>query len=73
MCLVKDPTKRPSLERLLKHSFFKHARSSEYVARTLLEDLPPLGDCLRALKLKEADKLAQKKVPYGEKKESTLN
>lgn len=73
MCLVKDPTKRPSAERLLKHSFFKHARSSEYVARTLLDDLPPLGDRLRALKLKEADRLAQKKMPYGEKEERSQN
>lgn len=52
MCLVKDPTKRPSAERLLKHSFFKHARSNEYVARTLLDDLPPLGDRLRVLKVR---------------------
>lgn len=73
MCLVKDPAKRPSAERLLKHSFFKHARSNEYVARTLLDDLPPLGDRLRVLKLKEADRLAQKKMPYGEKEERSQN
>lgn len=73
MCLVKDPTKRPSAERLLKHSFFKHARSNEYVARTLLDGLPPLGDRLRALKLKEEDRLAQKKMPYGEKEERSQN
>lgn len=51
-CLVKDPSKRPSAQKLLKHSFFKKARSNEYIARTLLEGLPALGDRLQALKVK---------------------
>lgn len=50
-CLVKDPLKRPSATRLLKHSFFKQARSNDYIARTLLEGLPALGDRLQALKV----------------------
>ncbi|KAL0441782.1 UNVERIFIED_CONTAM: Serine/threonine-protein kinase fray2 [Sesamum radiatum] len=49
-CLVKDPLKRPSARKLLKHSFFKQARSNDYIARTLLEGLPALGDRLQALK-----------------------
>ncbi|KAG9456072.1 hypothetical protein H6P81_000580 [Aristolochia fimbriata] len=69
MCLVKDPSKRPTAQKLLKHSFFKQARSNDYIARTLLEGLPALGDRLRALKLKEADMLAQKKMPDGKKEE----
>eukprot|EP01018_Ginkgo_biloba_P014690 Gb_05752 [translate_table: standard] len=73
MCLVKDPTKRPSAEKLLKHSFFKQARSQEFLARTVLDGLPPLGDRMRALKLKEADRLVQKKMPYGEKEERSQN
>lgn len=51
MCLVKDPSKRPSAKKLLKHSFFKKARSNNYVARTLLEGLPPLGDRMKELKV----------------------
>ncbi|KAL7255668.1 hypothetical protein ACSBR1_009739 [Camellia fascicularis] len=43
-CLVKDPSKRPSANKLLKHSFFKQARSNDYILRTLLEGLPALGD-----------------------------
>lgn len=50
-CLVKDPSKRPSAQKLLKHSFFKQARSNDYIARTLLEGLPALGDRLQALKV----------------------
>lgn len=50
-CLVKDPSKRPSAKKLLKHSFFKQARSNEYIARALLEGLPALGDRIKALKV----------------------
>lgn len=64
-CLVKDPSKRPSANKLLKHSFFKQARSNDYILRTLLEGLPALGDRLKALKRKEEDMLAQKKIPDG--------
>ncbi|XP_019051531.1 PREDICTED: serine/threonine-protein kinase BLUS1-like isoform X3 [Nelumbo nucifera] len=67
MCLVKDPKKRPTSEKLLKHSFFKHARSTDYLARTILDGLAPLGDRFRMLKAKEADFLAQNKVMYGDK------
>ncbi|XWS31429.1 hypothetical protein CRYUN_Cryun23aG0074900 [Craigia yunnanensis] len=66
-CLVKDPTKRPSAKKLLKHSFFKQARSNDYIARTLLDGLPALGDRIQALK--EEEMLAQKKMLDGEKEE----
>ncbi|KAG8094376.1 hypothetical protein GUJ93_ZPchr0012g21866 [Zizania palustris] len=61
-CLVKDPRKRPSSEKLLKHSFFKHARSAEFLARSILDGLPPLGERFRALKVKEADLLLSNKL-----------
>lgn len=73
MCLVKDPTKRPSSEKLLKHSFFKHARSAEYISRTILGPLPPLWDRVHDLKMKDAVRLAQKKMPYGEQEERSQN
>ncbi|KAK4764810.1 hypothetical protein SAY86_025900 [Trapa natans] len=72
-CLVKDPSKRLTPEKLLKHSFFKQARSNDYIARTLLEGLPALGDRIQALKRKEEDMVAQKKMPDGEKEEISQN
>lgn len=50
-CLVKDPKKRPTSEKLLKHPFFKHARPNDYLARTILDGLSPLGDRFKTLKV----------------------
>lgn len=66
-CLVKDPKKRPSSEKLLKHPFFKQARGNDYLARTILDGLPPLGDRFRMLKAKEADYLLQNQAMYEDK------
>ncbi|XP_057491190.1 serine/threonine-protein kinase BLUS1-like isoform X2 [Actinidia eriantha] len=68
-CLVKDPKKRPSSDKLLKHHFFKHARPHDYLARTILYGLSPLGDRFRMLKAKEADFLVQNKSLYGNKEQ----
>ncbi|XP_022039307.1 serine/threonine-protein kinase BLUS1 isoform X1 [Helianthus annuus] len=72
-CLVKDPSKRPSAQKLLKHYFFKQARSNDYIARKLLEGLQPIGDRLEAIKRKEEDMVAQKKIPDGQKEEISQN
>lgn len=50
-CLVKDPKKRPSSEKLMKHPFFKHAKTADYLERTILYGLSPLGDRFRILKV----------------------
>ncbi|GFP99724.1 serine/threonine-protein kinase fray2 [Phtheirospermum japonicum] len=68
-CLVKDPKKRPTSEKLLKHAFFKHARSNEYLDRTILNGLSPLGERFRMLKAKEADMLVQNKASYEDKEQ----
>ncbi|XP_010550134.1 PREDICTED: serine/threonine-protein kinase BLUS1-like [Tarenaya hassleriana] len=65
-CLVKDPKKRPTAEKLLKHQFFKQARPPVYLARTILNGLPPLGERYRMLKEKESDLLMQNKAEYEE-------
>jgi serine/threonine protein kinase len=51
MCLVKDPSKRPTAEKLLKHSFFKHAKAADYITRTILDPLPPLWERVRDVKV----------------------
>lgn len=51
MCLVKDQAKRPTAEKLLKHSFFKHAKPPELSVKKLLADLPPLWDRVKALQV----------------------
>nr|AAO17022.1 Putative Ste20-related protein kinase [Oryza sativa Japonica Group] len=66
MCLVKDQTKRPTAEKLLKHSFFKNAKPPELTVKSILTDLPPLWDRVKALQLKDAAQLALKKMPSSE-------
>lgn len=66
MCLVKDQAKRPTAEKLLKHSFFKHAKPPELSVKKLLADLPPLWDRVKALQLKDAAQLALKRMPSAE-------
>ncbi|KAF9355544.1 hypothetical protein BGX26_006420 [Mortierella sp. AD094] len=41
-CLQKDPTRRPSAEKLLNHPFFKQAKKKSYLVSALLHNLPPL-------------------------------
>ncbi|RCH78235.1 hypothetical protein CU098_000632, partial [Rhizopus stolonifer] len=41
-CLIKDPHKRPTAEKLLAHPFFKQAKRKEYLVKTILADLPAL-------------------------------
>ncbi|KAI9177261.1 hypothetical protein LWI28_012979 [Acer negundo] len=65
-CLVKDPKKRPTSEKLLKHHFFKQARSYDYLAHAILRGLPPLGERFRILKAQEADLLVQNNALYGD-------
>ncbi|XP_052209613.1 serine/threonine-protein kinase BLUS1-like isoform X2 [Diospyros lotus] len=66
MCLVKDQTKRPTAEKLLKHSFFKHVKPPELSVKKLFADLPPLWNRVKALQLKDAAQLALRRMPSAE-------
>ncbi|CAL5356355.1 unnamed protein product [Camellia sinensis] len=66
MCLVKDQTKRPAAEKLLKHSFFKHAKPPELSVKKLFADLPPLWNRVKTLQIKDAAQLALKRMPSAE-------
>ncbi|KAL0078867.1 kinase-like domain-containing protein [Phycomyces blakesleeanus] len=43
LCLNKDPTKRPSAEKLLQHAFFKHNKKKEYLVKAVLAEVPTLA------------------------------
>ncbi|KAL0291351.1 UNVERIFIED_CONTAM: Serine/threonine-protein kinase fray2 [Sesamum angustifolium] len=66
MCLVKDQTKRPTAEKLLKHPFFKNAKPPELSVKKLFADLPPLWKRVKDLQVKDAAQLALKKMPSAE-------
>ncbi|PIN14658.1 Ste20-like serine/threonine protein kinase [Handroanthus impetiginosus] len=66
MCLVKDQTKRPTAEKLLKHSFFKNAKPPELSVKKLFAGLPPLWKRVEELQRKDAAQLALKKMPSAE-------
>ncbi|CAO3608567.1 unnamed protein product [Mucor hiemalis] len=42
LCLNKDPSKRPSAEKLLLHPFFKQAKRREYLVKAVLAFVPSL-------------------------------
>jgi serine/threonine protein kinase len=42
MCLQKDPSKRPSAEKLLLHPFFKQAKKRDYLVKSVLSSVLPL-------------------------------
>ncbi|KAJ3350227.1 hypothetical protein GGF32_004999 [Allomyces javanicus] len=46
-CLQKDPTRRPTAEKLLSHPFLKCAKKRSYLVQSLLQDLPPLPERAR--------------------------
>ncbi|ONL92890.1 ATP binding protein isoform X1 [Zea mays] len=73
MCLVKDQTKRPTAEKLLKHSFFKNAKPPELTVKNILTDLPPLWDRVKALQLKDAAQLALKRMPSSEQEALSMS
>ncbi|KXS09215.1 kinase-like protein [Gonapodya prolifera JEL478] len=41
-CLIRDPAKRPTAEKLLQHAFFKSARKAQYLREKVLVGLPPI-------------------------------
>ena len=61
LCLQKDPSKRPSAEKLLEHRFLKEAKKSDYIVKTLLKDIPSLGERTRQLLERDAKRREAKR------------
>ncbi|XP_047317430.1 serine/threonine-protein kinase BLUS1 [Impatiens glandulifera] len=49
-CLDKDPAKRPTAEKLLKHSFFRNCKGTNYLVKNMLTGLPSVEDRFKQLK-----------------------
>lgn len=50
-CLDQDPSRRPTADRLLKHSFFKNCKGSEFLVKSVLLGLPSVEERFRRTKL----------------------
>lgn len=43
-CLLKDPRKRPSAEKLMQHVFFRSSKKPQFLVDSILKDLPPVTE-----------------------------
>ncbi|KAK3190277.1 hypothetical protein Dsin_029838 [Dipteronia sinensis] len=50
-CLDHDPSKRPSAEKLLKHSFFRNCKGSDFLVKNVLSGLPTVEDRFRETRI----------------------
>lgn len=51
LCLDQDPSRRPTAEKLSKHSFFKNCRSTDFLVKYVLQGLPGVGQRFRGGKI----------------------
>ncbi|KAI8344698.1 kinase-like domain-containing protein [Chlamydoabsidia padenii] len=57
LCLQKNPSNRPSAEKLLQHPFFKQAKKKEYLCKSVLSHINPVDQRPRR-------KMPEKRISY---------
>jgi len=62
LCLNKDPSKRPSAEKLLQHPFFKQAKKKSYLADTILQSVPSIQ--MRPLKIVKQQEVEDENITW---------
>lgn len=63
LCLDQDPSKRPSAEKLLKHSFFRNSmKGSEFLVKNLLQNLPSVETRFGEMKLERVDSIKEEEI-----------
>jgi len=72
-CLVKDPTKRPTSEKLLQHPFFKQAKKKSYLVSTILRDIPPLTQITHIKKTPQPKVSHEKGISWDFDNDSSVN
>ena len=73
LCLQKDPSKRPSASKLLEHKFLKEAKKADWLAKTLLDNIPSLGERTRMLAEREARRRKESNAEGEEQAEAASN
>lgn len=53
LCLDQDPSKRPSAHKLLKHSFFRYCKGTDFLVKNLLQGLPSVEQRFMSSKQQE--------------------
>ena len=56
-CLHQDPSKRPSAETLLKHSFFENCGGLDFLVKNVLQGLPSVEERFKKSKIKKRARL----------------
>lgn len=51
LCLDQDPSRRPSADKMLKHSFFRYCKGPDFLVKNVLHGLPSVEQRLRQSKL----------------------
>ncbi|KAI5081975.1 hypothetical protein GOP47_0001718 [Adiantum capillus-veneris] len=73
LCLNKEPSRRPTTEKLLKHPFFKHTKYNPTVVQKVLTGLGPLWEREKLLRDKDAALLASRKPAFLQEEERSRN